>query len=170
MSLSDAPPPASGRAGWFPDPLGSDADRYFDGASWTDQIRRSSTTPTGLPKARAWWRPGWRKMTWAIVLWIVLGVASTDNAGHCAREAHPFLSQRACTDAANAGTGIGVALLVFLWFLGFVILSLVWLMTRPKGRDCPVCGEKVKKGRTVCPSCKFDFAAAAGHEPGQTAS
>jgi len=111
-------------------------------------------------------------MTWAIViwsalmlLWIVLGIASADNANHCAQEAHPFLTQEACTDARDAGTGIGVAVLFVLWFFGFVILSLIWFMTRPKGRECPVCGETVKRGRTACPGCGFDFAAAAGYEP-----
>ncbi|MGH2981676.1 MAG: zinc ribbon domain-containing protein [Solirubrobacterales bacterium] len=34
-------------------------------------------------------------------------------------------------------------------------------MTRPRGRDCPSCGENVKKGQTACPDCGYDFAAAA---------
>lgn len=111
-------------------------------------------------------------MTWAIlvwsvimIIWIIAGASSANNSSHCADEASRFLSQQACTDARDVGTGIGVALLVALWFVGFVILSIIWLMTRPKGRECPVCGERVKKGRTVCPDCKYNFAAAAGHEP-----
>ena len=114
--------------------------------------------------------PRWRKMTWLIViwcvvmaLWIVGGIVAADPASHCA---HPgYLSHQTCEDASNAGTGVGVVALWFIWFFGFIALSLTWLMTRPKGRDCPACGEKVKRGRTVCPNCQFDFAAAVGHEP-----
>jgi uncharacterized membrane protein len=77
----------------------------------------------------------WRKMTWALIgwtvlmgIWIVAGAATASgDATNCGT-----LSQKACNDASNVGTGIGVALLVFLWGFGFVILSLVWFMTRPK--------------------------------------
>jgi hypothetical protein len=113
-------------------------------------------------------RPHWRKMTWVLIIWsaifaiwIIGGIVSADNAAECARESHAYLSQSACEDARDAGTGIGVALVFFLWFLGFVVLSLVWFMTRPRGRECPACGERVKKGRTECPSCGHDFAATA---------
>lgn len=115
-------------------------------------------------------RPHWRKMTWAIIIfsvlmaiWLIGGLAGADNSSHCAQEAHPYLSQENCTAARDVGTGIGAALIFSLWFIGFVILSLIWFMTRPRGRDCPVCGETVKKGRTRCPSCGYDFAAAVGH-------
>jgi RNA polymerase subunit RPABC4/transcription elongation factor Spt4 len=65
-----------------------------------------------------------------------------------------------CQSAYHLGTGIGVTLLFFLWFIGFVVLSLVWLMSRPQRRLCPVCGEQVKKGLTICPKCGYNFAAA----------
>jgi putative copper export protein len=107
--------------------------------------------------------PRWRKMTWAIIIWCVLiliwaiaGGASND-CGDKARE----LNQSAC----EAGTGIGVALILFLGFIGFVFLSLIWLMTRPKGRVCPACGTNVKGGITACPSCGHNFAAAAAGIP-----
>lgn len=48
-------------------------------------------------------------------------------------------------------------LIIVLWFFGFVILSIVWFMTRRKGRVCPHCGEDVKKGRTACQKCGYDF-------------
>jgi hypothetical protein len=104
-------------------------------------------------------RPHWRKMTWVLIIWSVLiliwaigGGASND----CGSE-----TTQTAKDACEAGTGIGVALILFIGFIGFVFLSLIWLMTRPKGRDCPVCGEKVKRGQTKCPHCGHDFAAAA---------
>jgi len=46
---------------------------------------------------------------------------------------------------------------VVLWFFGFIVLSLIWFMTRRKGRTCPHCGEDVKKGRTTCKNCGYDF-------------
>jgi hypothetical protein len=123
------------------------------------------------------WRPHWRKMTWAIVifsalmlLWLIVGITSADNSSHCAHETSRFFSRNDCTAARDVGTGtgIGVAIVSVLWFVGFVVLSVIWFMTRPRGRDCPVCGEKVKRGRTTCPSCNYDFAAAVGHAPTQS--
>jgi hypothetical protein len=111
--------------------------------------------------------PRWRKMTWAIIVWCVLilvwmvgGAASNE----CGQE-RTDLNQSAC----EAGTGIGVALVGFLGFLGFVFLSLIWFMTRPKGRECPVCGEDVKKGNTTCPNCNHDFATIARASAASTA-
>jgi hypothetical protein len=110
----------------------------------------------------------WRKMTWVLgiwntifLIWIVGGVHSNNvqTAKDCAHD--QVLSQQACTTASNVGTGIGVALILMLWFIGFIVISLVWFMTRPRHRVCQVCGSDVKKGRTVCKSCGFDFAAAA---------
>jgi len=110
----------------------------------------------------------WRKMTWVllgwcvlILIWAVAGGASNNSRSYC--EAHPsaYLSQKACEEAHNVGTGLGVALILFIGFIGFVFLSLIWLMTRPKRRTCPVCGEDVKRGLTVCGNCGHDFAAAA---------
>jgi hypothetical protein len=109
----------------------------------------------------------WRKMTWAILVWCVLmavwivAALGTDTSSHCAHEAY----RSACEAGSDAGKGIGVVALWFVWFFGFIVLSLIWFMTRPKGRECPACGEHVKRGRTACPLCAFDFAAAVAHEP-----
>ena len=68
-----------------------------------------------------------RKMTYvlwawclAILAWAVAGAGSA----HCTG---------AYTDACQAGTGIGVMLILFVGFFGFVFFSLIWFMTRPKG-------------------------------------
>jgi zinc-ribbon domain len=110
----------------------------------------------------------WRKMTWVIIVWCVLmaiwiiaGIAAAGSETDCAKEATEYLSKEACEDANDVGTGIGVIVLWFIWFFGFIALSLIWLMTRPKGRECPACGDRVKKGKTTCPNCGHDFAAAA---------
>lgn len=114
-----------------------------------------------------------RKMTWVLLIWTVLMFAwmigGASSASSQAREdcrndpavVEGILSEQACIDASDVGTGIGVTLIFFLWFIGFVVLGLIWLMTRPRHRQCPACGEDVKKGRTACPKCGHDFAAAA---------
>lgn len=104
-------------------------------------------------------RPHWRKMTWVLIIWSVLILiwAIAGGAGNDCGSETTQLNREAC----EAGTGIGVALIFFIGFIGFVFFSLIWFMTRPKGRECPACGERVKRGRTECPDCGHDFAAAA---------
>lgn len=116
--------------------------------------------------------PRWRKMTWTIVvwcvvmaIWIIAGIAGTGSSSDCAHQTY----RGACEAGSTAGAGIAIVALWFIWFFGFVILSLIWFMSRPKGRICPACGETVKRGRTVCPGCQYDFAGAVGHEPAQPA-
>ncbi len=107
---------------------------------------------------------GWRKMTyvlwaWTIIfgIWIIAGSSSGVSQANkdCATN-HGVLSVQACQDASHAGTAIGAFLIFLLWLIGFLVLSIVWFMTRPKGRECPHCGERVKKGRTAC-KCGYDF-------------
>lgn len=112
-------------------------------------------------------RPHWRKMTWVLIIftvimfaWMIGGGVSAGNSCNDVAGHYQNAKQAGC----EAGTAIGVGALFGLWFFGFVVLSFIWLMTRPKGRDCPVCGEKVKRGRTACQSCGYDFAAAAGQQ------
>jgi hypothetical protein len=102
----------------------------------------------------------WRKMTWVLnlwnvlfLIWIIAGISSRPS-----EDCPP--GDQLCVDASDVGTGIGVALIVMLWVLGFIVLSLVWFMTRPKHRQCPRCGNDVKKGRTECAKCGYDFSAA----------
>ena len=50
----------------------------------------------------------WRKMTWVLVLWTVLMAIWI------------------------GGAAIGVGLLAVLWMVGFFVLALIWLMSRPR--------------------------------------
>ena len=160
-ALADYPAPEDGE-GWHPDPLGSDKLRYFDGDAWTDRIHKLEA-PSPAKRKGGFPRPHWRKMTWVLIGWSVLimiwaiGGGSSTNCG-----SKPSQLQR---EACESGTGIGVAVVLLFGFLGFVFLSLIWFMTRPKGRTCPACGENVKKGQTTCPECSHDFAAAAMMPP-----
>jgi hypothetical protein len=107
-------------------------------------------------------------MTWVLILWCVIiliwAIAGGSSSNHQAVQncvSGGFVSQSDCQNAANAGTGIGVALILLIGFVGFVFFSLIWFMTRPRGRTCPTCGETVKRGMTTCASCGYDFARAA---------
>jgi hypothetical protein len=101
----------------------------------------------------------WRKMTWVLIIWsaVILvwalagGMSASDK---CATQVYE--------NACNAGVGLGVGLILFIGFIGFVFFSLIWFMSRPRTRECPACGNDVKRGRTTCASCGYDFAAAAG--------
>lgn len=74
--------------------------------------------------------PRWRKATWALVIWTVLaviwiasgiGAVSDLPAGSEAEEAGRAI-----------GAGLGVTFIIVIWFIGFIVLGLVWLMSRPK--------------------------------------
>lgn len=94
--------------------------------------------------------PSWRKATWALIIWCVLilfWIIAGASESNCAGDT-----------ACEAGTGIGLVIVALIGFFGFLFLSLIWFMSRPKTRSCPRCGEDVKKGRMICPSCQFDFA------------
>lgn len=105
----------------------------------------------------------WRKMTWAIWAWCALILVwaiggGSSAASDCADEkGSEFLSAADAQSACEAGTGIGIAIVLFIGFCGFIFLSLIWFMTRSKKRDCPRCGDGVKKGVLLCGSCGFDF-------------
>lgn len=66
--------------------------------------------------------------------------------------------------SSDTGIGIYFFLSVFVWALINVPLYVIYRITGGKKRDCPACGMGVKKGLTVCSSCNFDFAKAAGGE------
>ncbi|MHB8467300.1 MAG: DUF2510 domain-containing protein [Acidimicrobiales bacterium] len=63
-SVRDASAP-----GWYPDPLGTDRLRLWDGLRWTDQLRARPTAAPRLndaPAARAgvaFWKVGWTRRT-----------------------------------------------------------------------------------------------------------
>jgi uncharacterized RDD family membrane protein YckC len=59
------PPPALPPAGWYPDPAGQEAQRWWDGTSWTvhtgmpplaPAVRARVTTGTGSAELAGWWR------------------------------------------------------------------------------------------------------------------
>lgn len=60
-------------------------------------------------------------------------------------------------------TVIGIAFVFSLFILAIINIPLyiIYRVTDTKKRQCPACGVGVKKGKTICPSCNFDFGKAA---------
>ncbi len=52
------------------------------------------------------------------------------NSDNCDEETAE--ARELCQSATDVGTGIGVGIVVFIGFMGFIILALIWFMTRPK--------------------------------------
>jgi len=116
--------------------------------------------------------PRWRIFTWVILafnlimlIWVISAIAA--NASTCSGLTGDTLAN---CKLNNVGTGIGVTLLIVLWALGDIIFGVLWLVTRPRTRDCPVCGNSVRRGSTRCGVCGYDFgqllgASAAGAAP-----
>lgn len=77
----------------------------------------------------------WRKMTWTILIWTFLflvwgisGASAVSNS--CVGRTGDDLS--ICQAGTAIGGGIGLTLIFGLWFVGFIVLALVWFMSRPK--------------------------------------
>jgi hypothetical protein len=109
--------------------------------------------------------PKWRPFTWVIVVinvlflvWIIAGVGGVVD--ECANEVGS--AKQACEAGTAVGASIGVGIIVVFWFFVDGILGILWLITRPKGRPCPVCGTRVKEGVTICQKCGHDFRAVVG--------
>jgi hypothetical protein len=107
----------------------------------------------------------WRPLTWVIVVvnalflvWIVVSVITGSDS--CSDKSGT--AKDVCDTLAAVGASIGIAVVAFAWALADVILGVLWLVTRPGGRPCGVCGRPVQEGVTVCSACGFDFRAAAG--------
>ena len=72
----------------------------------------------------------WRKMTWVLYAWtavFAVWITSGILGANCETGTDQY-EQAGC----EVGTGVGVALVGTLGFMGFVVVSLIWFMTRPK--------------------------------------
>jgi hypothetical protein len=67
-------------------------------------------------------------------------------------------------NADDTANGIGIMVLIFWLAIMNTFLYVIYRITGTKKRECPACGNTVKKGLTVCPSCNFDFMKAAKGE------
>jgi hypothetical protein len=81
-----------------------------------------------------------RKMTYvlwawclAIIVWASSAAGSAgDQVGNCVKGAAGVLTRTDCSNAAAAGGGIAVLVILFIGFVGFVFFALIWFMSRPR--------------------------------------
>lgn len=73
-----------------------------------------------------------RVFTWVILainalflIWIIVAVATNKSTSDC-----NGLDQQTCDNAKNAGTAIGVGLVIVFWAFVDIILGILWLVTR----------------------------------------
>lgn len=69
--------------------------------------------------------PHWRKATWTLVIWTIIGVLWIWGGWAAVGEG-------GTTDAEAVGGAIGTGIVIFFWFLGFVVLSIIWFASRPR--------------------------------------
>lgn len=72
----------------------------------------------------------WRKATWALVIWSALmgfWLVSYVGSNDCASK-----GDEASRSGCETGTGIGIFIIFIVGVLGFIALSLVWLMSRSR--------------------------------------
>ncbi len=83
-------------------------------------------------------RPRWRKMTWVLVAWcaIVVGVALTLGLTAAHRCQHQpgerLIRAHGEIGACNTSVGVGVVAILVLGAAVLAVLSLAWLLTRPR--------------------------------------
>jgi predicted RNA-binding Zn-ribbon protein involved in translation (DUF1610 family) len=112
------------------------------------------------PNRKLGFLPGWRVFTYVILVinlcflvWVIAGAAGANgHASDCGS-----LDQQTCDSARDVGTSIGVGLVFVFWAVVDVILGIIWLVTRSTKRQCPACGNGVKKGLVRCNRCGHDF-------------
>lgn len=70
-----------------------------------------------------------RKATWLIILWtglfLYLAFSPTMVTTACPA------GDPTCAAAAAVAVGIAISMLFGVWFVGFIILAIIWFMTRP---------------------------------------
>ena len=76
----------------------------------------------------------WRGATWALVIWNALMILWTADfaggVGGCAGETGWAFS--VCEAGRTVGTEMGIPFIVIVWSIGFAVIGLIWLMSRPK--------------------------------------
>lgn len=117
-------------AGWHADPHDPSQERWWDGRVWSEATRPSAAAPTEPPKKKR------RIFVWVFLaiqvlflIWVIAGASSgsgqPDNCG--------TLSARTCNDASDAGTAIGVFLIIVFWAVVDIILGItygVWRLAK----------------------------------------
>lgn len=67
-------------------------------------------------------------------------------------------------NASDTVNGFSFMLLIFWLAILNTFLYVLYRITGGKKRSCPACGQAVKTGITICPTCNFDFMKAAKNQ------
>ena len=97
----------------------------------------------------------------AMLLWALTRVGGIE----CVEYAPGTVERDACELRKDVRAGIGLFAVGVVWFGGTLVLGVMWLVTRPRKRQCPRCATGVKAGLTACPGCGYEF----GREGGEDA-
>jgi len=75
-----------------------------------------------------------RKATWGLVIWtglmvawLVSGLINVSNNASCTGDYSAY-----CQAGTAIGAGVGVVFIGGLWFMGFIVGSVVWFASKPK--------------------------------------
>ena len=102
-----------------------------------------------------------RPLSWVIIIVNLLFAWSLfDGVGSAVQDSCTGMTGddlTACQAGTAIGTGLGVFMIMIFWVMVDIILLVLFLVTKKKGRDCPACGRKVKMGLTQCASCGHSF-------------
>lgn len=128
-------PPTGGSkppAGFYPDDSGR--QRWFDGNAWTDQYQAADAPgvahaePKKKKRIFLWF---FLAVQLLFIIWIIAGASSSGgDATDCGS-----LSQKACNDAEDIGTGLGVALIIVFWMVVDFLLAVIYGVYRLAKRN-----------------------------------
>lgn len=91
------------------------------------------------PRKRGLLGRGWRKITWVMIAWSTLVViGGLALAGHTGNQYSSDCSQALgggglCQQVGNQAASDQFGHIMKIGVVGFVILSIIWFMTRPQG-------------------------------------
>lgn len=94
--------------------------------------------PAGQPPRRGLLNRGWRKLTWVLVAWSTLVVVGgLALAGHASNQYSSACQNSLgdgslCQQLGNQAASDQFGHILKIGVVGFVILSIVWFMTRPR--------------------------------------
>jgi hypothetical protein len=74
-----------------------------------------------------------RKMTWVLLAWtglMIWWLVSYASSTDCSEQTGRY--QKAAEQGCEAGTSIGVFMILVVAALGFLVLGMIWFMTRRK--------------------------------------